>query len=201
MFAGSLTIDKLMSDKQRLNRIVTGKGDKGTTRLGNGAQVTKDDPSIELLGTIDELNSSLGLLLCSLPKDSAVTSCLQPIQHSLFDLGGEIAMASAEYHVIDNQQITSLEQEIERFNQSLPALKEFILPGGSEAAARCHLARSICRRCERRIFTLSGTMGAQVNPLSAVFLNRLSDLLFILARIILQDENTKELLWRPKEKR
>ncbi len=176
----------------RLSRIYTRTGDDGTTGLGDGSRVPKDNPRVEAYGTVDELNSSLGVLLAvpGLPPD--VTHCLTRIQHELFDMGGELCIPG--HTAIGAAQVARLEQELDAFNDALPALKEFILPGGGPAAAACHLARTVARRAERRVWALHRTepVGAEV----AKYLNRLSDLLFVVARVLARHENGTEVLWR-----
>ena len=136
----------------RLSKIYTRTGDKGTTGLGDGARVDKDDLRVEAFGTVDELNSAIGLVLAAkLPQ--AVRNCLDRTQHELFDLGGELCMPG--YTLIPDSYAEGLEKDLDHFNEDLPPLKDFILPGGSEAAARCHLARTIARRAERRVVSLS----------------------------------------------
>ena len=175
----------------RLSRIVTGTGDGGTTGLGDGSRIAKDSARIEAIGAVDELNSAIGWL-AALPGLAAdIARLLLAIQHDLFDLGGELAVpghvALAEGH------ITALEAAVERHNATLPPLKEFILPGGCEAGARCHLARSIARRAERRCWTLASA--GQPESLAPVYLNRLSDLLFVLARVLARHDGGAEILW------
>jgi cob(I)alamin adenosyltransferase len=175
----------------RLSRIVTRTGDTGTTGLGDGTRVAKDSARIEAIGTVDELNSTVGWL-AALPDLPEETSRLAlAIQHDLFDLGGELAVPG--HSALTGQHIESLEQAVGHYNQLLPPLKEFILPGGSEAAARCHLARSIARRAERRCWALADD--EKVNDLCLVYLNRLSDLLFVLARVLARIDGGTEVLW------
>src|SRR5262245_24623516 len=164
----------------RLSTIVTRTGDSGTTGLGDGSRVPKDSARIEAIGTVDELNSTIGLLraLPGLPAD--IASLLLRIQHDLFDLGGELAVPG--YSAITQAHVDALEEAVERCNEDLPPLKEFILPGGSEAAARCHLARTVARRAERRCWTQANLDGTQT--IALVYLNRLSDLLFVMARVL-----------------
>jgi cob(I)alamin adenosyltransferase len=176
----------------RLSKIYTRTGDDGTTGLGDGTRVAKDDARVEAYGTIDELNSLLGALLAvpGLPQDMA--ACLTEIQHELFDLGGELCIPG--YALIGAAQVTRLEQQLDAFNAPLPPLKEFVLPGGGPAAAAAHLARTVCRRAERRVWTLART--ATLNPEAARYLNRLSDLLFVLGRVLAHRERGGEVLWR-----
>ena len=176
----------------RLSRIYTRTGDDGTTGLGDGARVRKDHARVEAYGTVDEANSALGLVLAvpGLPAD--VSRCLVEIQHDLFDLGGELCIPGTT--AIKAERITQLEQVLDAFNEPLPALKDFILPGGGPAAAACHLARCIVRRAERCVWTLSSS--EQVNAEVPQYLNRLSDLLFVIARVLARHENGAEVLWR-----
>ena len=176
----------------RLSKIYTRTGDTGTTGLGDGTRVPKDSARVEAFGTVDELNSALGVLLAVPALPEAVTTCLTEVQHELFDLGGELCIPG--YMVIAAAQVTRLETVLDGFNDSLPPLKEFILPGGGPAAAACHLARTIARRAERRAWTLAAR--EPVNPESLRYLNRLSDLLFVLARVLARHERGTEVLWR-----
>ena len=175
----------------RLSKIVTRTGDDGTTGLADGTRVPKDSVRIEACGTIDELNSAIGVLLATaLPEQLA--ALLLDIQHDLFDLGGELAIPGSV--LIRAPQVEKLEAEVERWNATLPALREFVLPGGSVAAAACHMARSICRRAERRCWTL--TRAEALGPHALHYLNRLSDLLFVLARVLARSAGGSEVLWR-----
>lgn len=177
----------------RLSRIYTRTGDSGTTGLGDGNRIDKDHPRMEAIGTIDELNSLLGMLI-SESADTAVTELLTPIQHDLFDLGGELSIPG--YTLITAERHEWLETAIDRLNEPLPPLKNFILPGGSRAASCCHLARAICRRAERRLVTLARS--DDVNPAATVYLNRLSDLLFVLARTLARANGGSEVLWQQR---
>lgn len=185
----------------RLSKIYTRSGDQGTTGLANGERVSKTDMRIEVIGTVDELNSAIGIVIASLSSDEPVQSLLQTIQHQLFDLGGELAISDPSYVVITHREIEYLEAELDQLNAEIPPLKEFILPGGSLAASYAHLARSICRRAERRITALLQDESAQVNPNCGIYLNRLSDLLFVASRIIVLRQGGEEILWRAKEAR
>ncbi len=176
----------------RLSRIYTRTGDDGTTGLGDGVRVRKDDARVEAYGTVDEASSAIGLVLAVPALPAEVARCLTEVQHDLFDLGGELCMPGAQ--VITAQRVTELEQELDRFNEPLPALKDFILPGGGPAAAACHLARTVVRRAERRVWTLAAQ--EQVNVEVPRYLNRLSDLLFVIARVLARHENGSEVLWR-----
>ena len=137
---------------RRLTRIYTRTGDDGSTGLANGSRVSKDDARIEAIGAVDEMNSALGLLL-SEDMPPSLRATLAPIQHDLLDLGGELSLPG--HTLIDEGHVTRLERELERLNSTLPALTDFVLPGGTRAAAAAHLARTICRRAERRLVTLS----------------------------------------------
>jgi cob(I)alamin adenosyltransferase len=176
----------------RLSKIYTRTGDDGTTGLGDGTRVRKDDARVEAYGTADELNSALGVLLAVPGLPAAVVRCLTEVQHELFDLGGELCIPG--HRVIRAEHVTRLEQALDSFNDALPPLKEFILPGGGPGAAACHLARAIARRAERRVWTLAQT--EPVAPELTQYLNRLSDLLFVLARVIVRHERGAEVLWR-----
>ena len=175
----------------RLTKIYTRTGDTGTTGLGDGARVPKSSPRIEALGAVDELNSALGVLLAE-PLAADLRQQLVEVQHDLFELGGELSIPG--YTRLDAQHIARLEQLLDAHNAVLGPLKEFILPGGSRAAALCHLARTICRRAERRVVSL-----ASAEPLSAYcqqYLNRLSDLLLAVSRILNQRDGQPDVLWR-----
>ena len=175
----------------RLSKIYTRTGDDGTTGLGDGSRVTKDSARVTAYGTVDEANSSLGLLLaCDLPDD--VRDLLTAVQHQLFDLGGELCIPG--HAAIGDAAIERLEAHLDRFNAPLPPLKDFILPGGGEAAARCHVARTVVRRAERETVSLS--RHEAVRPQAIRYLNRLSDLLFVLARVLARGDGHGEVLWQ-----
>jgi cob(I)alamin adenosyltransferase len=176
----------------RLSKIYTRTGDDGTTGLGDGRRVAKDDPRVEAYGTVDELNSAVGAVLAVPQLPPAVAACLAEVQHDLFDLGGELCIPG--HKIIGAEQVTRLEQTLDAFNDALPALKEFILPGGGPAAAACHLGRTVARRAERRLCTLARL--ETVSPESIQYLNRLSDLLFVIARVLARHERGAEVLWR-----
>jgi cob(I)alamin adenosyltransferase len=180
----------------RLSKIYTRTGDDGTTGLGDGTRVPKDHLRVEAYGTVDELNSALGVVLANhLPED--VRAALAPIQHELFDLGGELCIPGRI--VLAARHVARLEQVLDAFNADLPPLKEFILPGGAEDAALLHLARTICRRAERHTVALART--ETINPYSVEYLNRLSDLLFVAARYVNARAAGSEVLWRPDDQR
>ncbi|PKM31142.1 MAG: ATP:cob(I)alamin adenosyltransferase [Gammaproteobacteria bacterium HGW-Gammaproteobacteria-11] len=182
----------------RLSKLYTRTGDDGETGLADGRRIGKDHPRIEAMGSVDELNSQLGVLIADLKVQQLdeLALVLAPVQHRLFDLGGELAVPG--YEIIEASDVTELEDLIDHFNASLEPLKNFILPGGSRCVAAAHLARSICRRAERRYLTLANHEA--VNEQAPVYLNRLSDLLFVMARGIAQREGTPEVLWAPKPK-
>ncbi|MEM7280272.1 MAG: cob(I)yrinic acid a,c-diamide adenosyltransferase [Pseudomonadota bacterium] len=181
----------------RLSKIYTRTGDEGSTGLGDGTRVPKDHARVEAYGTVDELNSIIGLLLAqpTLPQDLA--QCLEEIQHNLFDIGGELCIPG--HTVMQSTQVQFLEDTLDGLNENLPPLKEFILPGGGPAAAVCHMARTVCRRAERRVCTLADHEG--VNEQSICYLNRLSDLFFVMARVIVRAESGSEVLWRHDRKK
>ena len=174
----------------RLSRIYTRTGDDGTTGLGDGSRVAKDSARVNAYGTVDEANSCIGLLLASeLPAD--VRELLTRIQHQLFDLGGELCIPG--HAAIHDADIDALEARLDHYNDDLPALKDFILPGGGEAAARCHVARTVVRRAERDTVSLS--RHDAVRPQAIRYLNRLSALLFVLARVLARASGHGEVLW------
>jgi cob(I)alamin adenosyltransferase len=182
-----------------LSRIYTKTGDKGDTALGDGTRVPKDHPRVAAFGSVDELNSVLGLLLAH-EVDLAEAALLRSIQNELFDVGADLcaplpAKGEADQRLrIQTGQAERLEKAIDRLNTSLQPLKSFVLPGGSIGAAWCHLARTVCRRAEREVVALSHT--EPVNPQVIIYLNRLSDLLFVLARV-LNSNGSLDVLWAP----
>jgi cob(I)alamin adenosyltransferase len=176
----------------RLSKIYTRTGDDGSTGLGDGARVAKDDARVEAYGCVDELNACIGLLRAELPAAHAVQKMLGEIQHDLFDLGGELCIPG--YTLLKAAQVDNLEQAIDGLNESLPMLKEFILPGGNRAAATAHMARTVCRRAERRVHTLA-RREENVGALPLQYLNRLSDYLFVLARTLAREDGGSEVLW------
>ncbi len=175
----------------RLSKIYTRTGDGGTTGLGDGQRVAKDSLRIEALGTVDELNSHIGAILAQ-PVPEAVKRCLTAVQHDLFDLGGELCIPG--HRLIEARHTEALEGWLDQFNAELPALKEFILPGGGVAASACHIARAVCRRAERRLTPL--VREEEVNAALSSYLNRLSDLLFVIARTLSRAETGQEVLWQ-----
>ena len=176
----------------RLSKIYTRTGDKGTTGLGNGSRIDKDSLRIEAIGTVDELNSIIGMVIAyDIPEDIEIV--LSNIQHNLFDLGGELSIP--EYTSVTEIHVEGLETVLDELNQVLPPLKDFILPAGGYATATCHMARAVCRRAERRLVSLSKE--ETINAITISYLNRLSDLLFVIARILVRHENSSEVLWYP----
>lgn len=180
----------------RLTKIYTRTGDDGTTGLGTGERVAKDSPRVEAYGTVDELNCWLGMVLETAGLPAAVREGLAGIQHRLFDLGGELAVPGRS--VIQPEDTRALEELLDQFNAGLPPLKDFVLPGGSPGASACHLARAVCRRAERRVLTLQRQ--EMVNAESLRYLNRLSDLLFVLSRVLARAGGGTEVLWQPRPK-
>jgi len=177
----------------RLSKLVTKTGDDGTTGIGQNRRVAKDSARIEAIGTVDELNSAIGMVLAH-PIDASIAEKLEPIQHILFNLGGELAMP--EYQLVKEDDLSSLEKSVEELNDTLPPLKEFILPKGDMATACCHMARTICRRAERTLVTLARE--ETINPIGQKYLNRLSDFLFVCCRILGKSADVKEEMWKSK---
>lgn len=175
----------------RLSKIYTRTGDDGTTGLGDGSRVAKDSARVEAYGTVDEANSSIGLVLAETAVPDDIRNCLTQVQHDLFELGGELCIPG--HSAVTDTYIERLESELDGFNEDLPRLKEFILPGGSRAAAACHLSRTIVRRAERRVGTLANVETVRSEVLR--YLNRLSDLLFVIARVLARVEGGQEVLW------
>lgn len=176
----------------RLSKIYTRTGDAGTTGLNAATRVPKDAPAIALLGDLDELNSALGLVI-ALGVYDAVAERLRAVQSRLFDVGAELSVP--ERAVVADAHVEQLEGWLDEWNDRLPPLREFILPGGTPAAAACHLARAVARRAERSAATLLGR--AELRPVLAAYLNRLSDLLFVAARVIARDAGAAEPQWQP----
>ena len=176
----------------RLSRIYTRTGDDGTTGLGDGTRTEKDAVRVEAYGTVDEANCAIGMVLAVPGLPEPVVACLTELQHDLLDVGAELCIPG--HRVVTAAYVTRLETALDGFNDALPPLKEFILPGGGPAAAACHLARTIVRRAERRVWSL-----ARSNPVApevTSYLNRASDLLFVLARVLARHERGGEVLWR-----
>jgi len=175
----------------RLSKIVTRTGDAGTTGLGDGTRVPKDSARIDVIGAVDELNSAIGVLLAeSVPTE--IGACLVEVQHDLFDVGGELSIPG--YTAVKDAHVFRLEDLLERMNAGLPPLKEFILPGGTRAASLAHVARTLCRRAERALVHLGAE--ADVREPLRKYINRLSDLLFIMARVLNREGGRSDVLWR-----
>jgi cob(I)alamin adenosyltransferase len=175
----------------RLSKIYTRTGDNGTTGLGDGSRTNKDSLRVEAMGDVDELNSVIGIMLTeALPK--TLLSTLTQVQHDLFNLGGEICIPG--YVILQKERIEELEAKIDKLNSDLDPLKEFILPGGTKAAAYCHLARTVCRRAERKLVELH--RNEKVTDISLQYLNRLSDLLFVMCRTINKEAGVSDVLWK-----
>ncbi|MBN8888549.1 MAG: cob(I)yrinic acid a,c-diamide adenosyltransferase [Rudaea sp.] len=180
----------------RLSKIYTRTGDDGTTGLGDGSRVAKDSARVASYGTVDELNSVIGVVLAE-EIPAAVRETLTQVQHDLFDLGGELCIPGmAMIHAAD---IDRLETTLDGFNADLPALKDFILPGGGTAAAHCHVARTVCRRAEREVVALARV--ETVRPEAVRYLNRLSDLLFVIARVLARASGHGEVLWQHERRK
>jgi len=176
----------------RLSRIYTRTGDDGSTGLGDGSRTGKDSLRVNAYGTVDEANSAIGVVLAAAGVPADIARLLTTVQHQLFDLGGELCIPG--HALVQQADIDALEQQLDHYNEQLPPLKDFILPAGGEAAARCHLARTIVRRAERETVALS-----RVEPVRAEavrYLNRLSDLLFVLARVLARGDGQGEVLWQ-----
>lgn len=184
----------------RLSKIYTKTGDKGTTGLGIKGRIAKDSLRIQTIGDIDELNSFVGHLIESISADEIYRDDLRQIQHDLFDLGSELAMPG--HSLLDEKIITELEQKLDRDNEALPPLENFILPGGNEMAARAHLCRSICRRAERTCVSFNQQESEESpHTLAQTYLNRLSDYFFVLGRVLAKLDGCEEILWQSRHKR
>lgn len=175
----------------RLSKIYTRTGDDGTTGLGDGTRINKDSLRVEVMGDVDELNAVIGVLLAE-PLSEAISKTLTRVQHDLFDLGGEVCIPG--HAMVKPERVDGLENVLDELNDQLEPLKEFILPGGTRAAAYCHLARTVCRRAERQLIRLNRE--AAVTPASLKYLNRLSDLLFVMCRAINKDAGRPDVLWQ-----
>ena len=175
----------------RLSKIYTRTGDDGTTGLGDGARVPKTSLRVEAMGAVDELNSVIGLLIAA-SSPGSIQETLSAVQHTLFDIGGEISLPGQE--LLNNEQVTQIENALDRMNEALSPLKDFILPGGTQPAGLCHLARSVCRRAERRLLVLAEQQS--VSNASTKYLNRLSDLLFVMARHLNGMAGVADVLWQ-----
>jgi cob(I)alamin adenosyltransferase len=180
----------------RLSKIYTKTGDDGSTGLGDGTRVAKDSARVAAYGTVDELNSSIGIVLAQ-EIPAPIREALTQIQHDLFDLGGELCIPGMA--MVHEADVERLEQTLDGFNADLPPLKDFILPGGGMAAACCHLARTVCRRAEREVVTLSRS--ETVRPEAVRYLNRLSDLLFVLSRVLARASGHGEVLWQHERRK
>lgn len=185
----------------RVSKVYTRTGDNGTTGLGDGTRVPKDSSRVNAYGTVDELNCTLGIVLACEGVNDGIREILTQIQHELFDLGGELCIPGMV--TVQDADVTKLETILDHFNDQLPPLKEFILPGGGLAAAHCHLARTVCRRAERAVITLRREEpDTRLQPQH--YLNRLSDLLFVLCRVLARESGHGEVLWhherRPRPK-
>jgi cob(I)alamin adenosyltransferase len=176
----------------RLSKIYTRTGDDGTTGLANGERIDKCDERVEAFGDVDETNSAIGLVLAEPTLPAEIRECLTRVQHELFDLGAELALPG--FTSIAADHVLALERDLDALNAALPPLKEFVLPGGNRAAAACHLARTVCRRAERRAW--AAAKHAALNPELLRYLNRLSDLLFVVARVLARANGGQETLWK-----
>jgi cob(I)alamin adenosyltransferase len=180
----------------RLSKIYTRTGDDGSTGLGDGTRTGKDSARVNAYGTVDELNSTIGMVLaCELP--APVRELLTQVQHDLFDLGGELCIPGMA--MVQDADVERLERELDTLNEPLPALKDFILPGGGMAAATCHLARTVCRRAERDAVALSRAESVRSEAIR--YLNRLSDLLFVIARVLARASGHGEVLWQHERRK
>lgn len=175
----------------RLTKIYTCTGDDGSTGLGDGTRVSKDHVRVDCYGSVDETNAQIGVVLALSIADN-IRQCLTPIQHRLFDLGGELCIPG--HTVLTQEHVEQLEESIDALNENLPPLKEFVLPGGNPAAAHCHVARCVCRRSERLLVTLGKE--ESINPYALRYVNRLSDLLFVIARVLARADGGNEIYWQ-----
>ena len=181
----------------RLSKIYTRTGDDGSTGLGDGTRVGKDSARVTAYGTVDEANSAIGVLLAVPSVADDIRALLTTVQHQLFDLGGELCIPG--HAAIEDADVERLEQRLDHYNEALPPLKDFILPGGGEAAARCHVARTVVRRAERETVALAHQDA--IRPQAIRYLNRLSDLLFVLARVLARAGGHGEVLWQHERRR
>jgi cob(I)alamin adenosyltransferase len=179
----------------RLSKIYTRTGDKGTTGLSDGSRVAKDHIRVEVIGDVDELNSVIGVVVAREP-DEQIRTLLMEIQHHLFNVGGELSLPG--YNLINSEHVTWLETTLDRLNGKLEPLQDFILPGGTPAAAHCFLARAVCRRAERRLVTLKNN--TTISEPLLQYINRLSDLLFVVARHINKQHGNPDILWQAPKK-
>jgi len=180
----------------RLSKVATRTGDNGTTGLGDGSRTTKDSLRIHALGDVDELNSFVGLLLCE-PMPDPLREELVTIQHDLFDLGGELCIPG--FQLIKEEHVARLDTLLEKYNADLPALKEFILPAGSRGASLAHVCRTVCRRAERAIVALG--RAESIHDFPRQYVNRLSDLMFVLSRVLNRHAGGSDVLWQHERKR
>ena len=180
----------------RLSKIYTKTGDDGTTGLGDGTRVAKDSARVAAYGTVDELNSTIGAVLAQQVPD-AVREALTQVQHDLFDLGGELCIPG--FAMVHDADVERLERTLDAFNEDLPPLKDFILPGGGMAAAAAHVARTVCRRAEREVVALGRHEAVRSEAIR--YLNRLSDLLFVLARVLARASGQGEVLWQHERRK
>ena len=176
----------------RLSKIVTRTGDAGTTGLASGDRIAKTHPRIAAMGDLDELNSQLGVLLAHPGLPANIGEALAPVQHRLFDIGGELALPG--HAAIRDEHVEQLETHVEAFNAELPPLKDFVLPGGSPVAAQSHLTRAVVRRAERSLWAVHGE--TPLNPSALRYLNRLSDLMFVVSRLLARANGGSEVIWR-----
>ena len=181
----------------RLSKIVTRTGDAGETGLGDGSRVSKTSERIHAIGDVDELNSWVGLLRAELPDGDELQPLLHQIQHDLFDLGGELSVPG--FTALNNELLEDIEDNLDALNDTLPPLRDFILPGGNRAAAHAHMARTVCRRAERSLVELNGK--EPVNGLALRYINRLSDLMFVIARVLARRHGGQEILWKSRHVR
>jgi cob(I)alamin adenosyltransferase len=189
----SVANSRNMTMGNRLSKIYTRTGDKGTTGLGDGSRVDKDSLRVDAMGDVDELNAIIGIMLTE-PILVGMRETFTAVQHDLFDLGGEICLPG--HNIIKPERVTQLENALDNWNDELEPLKEFILPGGSRAAAYCHLARTVCRRAERQLVRMSRQ--EPVTEVSLQYLNRLSDLLFVACRNLNKAAGQDDVLWKNK---
>ena len=195
-FTAALWQPIVASVGHRLSKIYTRTGDDGTTGLAGGARVPKYDLRIEAFGTVDETSSAIALVLAEASVPDGIRRLLLLVQNDLFEVGAELSMP--DYPGVDAASVTALETALDALNAGLPPLKEFVLPGGGRAAAACHLARTVCRRAERRAFELAAREAVRAELLR--YLNRLSDLLFVIARCLARQDGGTEILWKKRER-
>ena len=175
----------------RLSKIYTRTGDDGSTGLGDGTRTAKNSLRVEAYGTVDEANSLIGLVLSGDDLPDGIRQSLVAVQHDLFELGGELCIPG--HAAVEDSFVERLEADLDRLNAGLPPLKDFVLPGGNQAAATCHVARTVVRRAERRVIALHAS--ESVRPAAIRYLNRLSDLLFVIARTLARRNGQYEIIW------